>query len=96
MGKQIEHVAASVATETTTGVQGGLDVDVTVTIDGVDHEGEVTLVPDAINGGHCAYGPSADYWVSGGLLKVLQDSFEGASFREALSKIESAATAECG
>lgn len=91
MGKHM-HVAASAATETTTGVERGLDVDVTVTIDGIDHEGEVTLLPDEQTGEYGAWGQPAN-WISGSLLRVLETEFSGSDFRGALSQIESAARA---
>jgi hypothetical protein len=87
-------VATSVATETTTGVEGGKDVDVTVTVDGVDYDGEVTLVPDASGDGWRAYGDTADTWVSGDLLDKLTAAC-GIDLRSVLSAIESAAAEAC-
>lgn len=60
------EVKASNARPTNTGVEGALDVDVAVRIDGTEVEGEVTL--GKINGLWVAYGDAPDYWVSGGLL----------------------------
>lgn len=54
------------ASETSTGVEGAIDVDVTV--DGV--EGEVTLLLDH-NGDWTSWG-APDNWVSGRLLRIIQ------------------------
>jgi hypothetical protein len=89
------NVRTSIATETTTGVEGGLDVNVTVEINGLDCDGEVTLVQDSVNGGWCAYGPAPEYWVSGALLSWLQGLDEGYELTEILSKIERAAERSC-
>lgn len=89
------EVSASIATETTTGVERGLDVSVTVTIDGRDIEGEVTLVPrEDGSPGYASWGSSPDFWVSGGLLRELE-ALPGEDFRAALAEIESAAAKEC-
>lgn len=46
------------------GVEGSVDADVRLILpDREDIEVEVTLVPDPINGGWVAYGPSTDYWI---------------------------------
>lgn len=87
------HVAASVATPTTTGVEGALDVDVTVTIDGVEYDGEVTLVRDENDGRWSSWG-APDNWVSGRLLTQLR-KLEHHVFRDALTAIEEAASSEC-
>lgn len=93
------HVAASIATETTTGVDRGLDVDVTVTLpDGSEVDGEVTLVPNADGTpGYEAYGMGPDFWVSGPLLRALQGAYKGddEGLTEALREIERAAAKEC-
>lgn len=78
---------------TKTGVDGGLDIDVAVTIDGVSYEGEVTLVRDHGDEWR-AYGPSADYWISGALLAQLE-RLGADRMREALRAIEGAAAAAC-
>ncbi|MBX3264889.1 MAG: hypothetical protein KF782_34780 [Labilithrix sp.] len=90
------HVATGVVTETATGVEGGLDVGVTVTLpDGREVDGEVTLAPSdhASRPAYEAYGPSPDYWVSGGLLRALYAALDGDDLRDALEAIESAAAA---
>lgn len=93
------HVAASVATETTTGVARGLDVDVTVTLpDGEEVEGEVTLLPCADGRpGYESWGSGPDHWVSGALLRKLLKAYEGddAGLTDALSAIERAAAEQC-
>lgn len=67
-------IKASNARKTSYGVDGGMDVDVVVTVGGVElPAGEVTLVPDAINGGWMAYGYHPSMWVSGKLLAALPD-----------------------
>lgn len=69
----ISDIIVGVVSQTITGVEGALDVDVTVTLsDGTEHEGEVTLVRDR---GHAtawrAYGDEPSMWVEAGLLAAL-------------------------
>ena len=66
---QTQHsIEIGIATETTTGVEHGIDV--VVSVDGVD--GEVTLLPaeDGV-GGYGSWG-SPDHWVSGDLLVYIR------------------------
>jgi hypothetical protein len=84
------RVQASGVRPTDTGVDGGVDLDVTCEINGLSHEGEVTLVPSR-NGEYVAYGNSADMWVSGGLLSWLADIDEGRELADLLSDLESVA-----
>jgi hypothetical protein len=67
-----------------------MDVDVTVTIDGRDIDGEVTLVP--MDGGTYGSWGQPDHWVRSNLLSELR-SLSDDDFRFALDEIESAATA---
>jgi hypothetical protein len=87
------HVAASIATPTTTGVEGAMDVDVTVTIDGKEHDGEVTLVRSEQDGRWVSWG-QPDHWVSSKLLASLQ-ALPHHEFRSALNAIEEAASESC-
>lgn len=84
---------------TTTGVEGGVDVPVTVyTPNGATLSGEVTLAP-AQDGRpvYQAYGQSPDQWVSGALRDGLDAAAEGkGTLREYLEQIESAASAKAG
>lgn len=86
-------VTASVATETTTGVEGALDVDVTVEVDGVEYDGEVTLVRHEQTGDWGAWG-RPDNWVSGDLLRALGE-LSVDDFSLALTAIETAARESC-
>ena len=88
MSKQIE-ATADFARETDTGVEGAKDADVTVTIDGVEYEGEVTLVRHEQTGDWGSWG-SADNWVEGRLLDQLA-GLSSDDFRAALDAIEAAA-----
>lgn len=74
-------------------VAGATDVDITVTIDGTEHEGEVTLIPaeDRNACGRLVAWGSPDHWVDGKLLSVLKE-LDGRTFTEALKAIESAAS----
>jgi hypothetical protein len=88
-------VTVSVASPTTTGVEGALDVDVTVTLaDGTEVEGEVTLARREHDGAWAAYGDAPDYWISGALLAQLHRLGRRA-FRDACQEIESSAAAAC-
>jgi hypothetical protein len=88
-------VAVSVASPTTTDVEGALDVDVTVTLsDGTEIEGEVTLARREHDGAWAAYGDAPDYWISGALLARLH-CLGRRAFRGACQEIESSAAAAC-
>lgn len=101
----VTHVAASCPTPTTTGVDHGIDLDVTVTLsDGSELEGEVTLVP-AQDGRpeYEVYGPpgdgGAEYWVSSGLLDALAAACgddTGRRFPDGLREISDAAVTAAG
>lgn len=89
-------VEAGEVTETTTGVERGLDVGVTVTLpDGREIDGEVTLLPrEDGSPGYAAWG-SRDHWVSGDLLRALDEALSDDEVRDVLDEIESAASAAC-
>ncbi len=67
------HVEAGIATATDTGVEGGVDVCFTLTLDGVEHDGEVTLLPHA--DGRPGYGiwGVLDHWLDGRTVALLRD-----------------------
>lgn len=89
----VSRITVGTATETTTGVDGGVDVDVTVTLsDGAELSGEVTLVPDrAAPGEWRPYGDEPSMWVESSLLVGLGRCDD---LTAALSAIESAANEE--
>lgn len=91
-------VTAGAASKTTTGVERGLDVTLTVTLpDGREIEGEVTLLPAADGRPEYESWGSADQWVESRLLAAVRAAYpDYREFREALSEIEAAASAECG
>jgi hypothetical protein len=74
---------------TCTDTAGAIDIDVTVTINGVSLDGEVTLSPQQYDGALGAFG-DPDQWVSGGLLRHLR-MLDDSDFRTVLDTIESAA-----
>jgi len=87
------HVECSAPTAGTTGA-GGWDLDVTVTIDGREIEGELTLLPSEQDGRPSAWG-APDNWVSSGLLAGLRARSSGFdALRDMLSVIEAAASEE--
>jgi len=88
-------VVAKNVRATDTGVRGGKDVDIAVTLaSGETVRGEITMV----RGRACptmwvAYGQTADTWVSGPLLARLIAELEPAALRAALKTIEEQAAA---
>jgi len=80
-------VVAGSATETTTGVDGGLDVPFTITIGGLEHDGEVTLVKDH-EGEWWSWG-SLDHWLDGRTVGFLRD-LHGDEREDAICEIRSA------
>lgn len=94
--EQIE-IDASNALPTDTGIEGALDVTISLTRDDREiGEGYVTLVPDRINGGWQACGDSPDCWMEPGLcdavdaLKLSEDAA-----RELRGRIREAAADSC-
>jgi len=66
-------VVAGTASPTTTGVEGGIDVDFTLTLNGVEHEGEVTLLPhEDGRPGYSSWG-APDNWVDSRTLRAIRD-----------------------
>ena len=47
------------------------DISVTVVLDGVEVEGEATLLPDPHSGNYSSWG-DPDHWLSGNVLKALE------------------------
>ncbi len=90
-------VIAGDATETTTGVERGLDVPVTVTLpDGREVEGEVTLLP--AEDGRPTYESwgEPDHWVDGRLLRELRKAFPDYSdLRKILARLAAIAGEAC-
>jgi hypothetical protein len=74
---------------TCTDTAGAIDIDVTVTINGVTVNGEVTLAPQQYDGELGAFG-DPDQWVSGDLLRHLR-MLDDSGFRAVLNTIETAA-----
>lgn len=90
-------VTADYARETDTGVEGAMDVDVTIVLaSGPTMSGEVTMVRDRDSNsrlGWRSYGDGADHWVSGDLLGALRAHYADhvEDLRRALAEIECAA-----
>lgn len=82
-------IGTSNARPTSTGVDNGVDVNVTLIVDGVEHRGEVTLTP-AQDGRPTfeAYGSDPSMWVSGALWGIIRDLPD---YRSVLSGIEARA-----
>lgn len=94
---KILTVKAGTVRETTTGVERGLDVDVTVTLTGGRViEGKVTLLPAADGRPRYESWGDPDHWVDGRLLRDLRDAFPATGPHDALFEIESAASYRCG
>lgn len=69
------HVAISVGSPSDCSeAEGAMDYDVTLTIGRVEHEGGITLYPDRINGGMGPCGAPLDGWVSGEILRALDEA----------------------
>lgn len=82
-----EPTIAATNPRPSTTVDGGMDVDITVTLDGTRHTGTVTLTRNH-EGEWSSIGDGADCWVSPELLAALPD--EG--LRETLIAIRDAAS----
>jgi hypothetical protein len=97
-------VAAGVASEGATGVEGSYDVTFTLFwvtdemrergVHPCAHEGEVTLVRRVETGTWRAWGPSPDAWLDGRTVALLY-TWSESDRREALNAIEAACAAEC-
>lgn len=74
--------------------EGGLDVDFTLTLGTVEHDGEVTLVRRAQDGSWSSWG-ELSHWLDGRTVELLRGLPEELR-RDAIAKIESACAAECG
>lgn len=76
-----------------TGVEGGLDVDFTLTLsDGTEIDGEATLLPhEDGRPGYGAWG-APDNWVDGRTLAAIRDRDD---LREILAVIEASCADEC-
>ncbi len=84
-------ITATVSPSTCIGLPGARDVEVIVQIPGLEPiEGEVTLAPRPYDGRLAAYGPRPDQWVSGNLLRQLNQLCDR-DFRATLDAIEAAA-----
>lgn len=81
---------------TTTGVDKGLDVNFTLTLDGVDYEGEATLLPCADGRpGYESWG-SVDHWLDGATLAALRKlDLDDSDFRAVLDRISSECASVC-
>lgn len=88
------EITCGKAKATTTGVDGALDVPVTVVFGSLSMAGEVTLAKD-YDGGWVLYGPSADHWVSGALLRDLSMLCDAVRLREVLSSLSADAHWAC-
>ena len=87
------EIKASNPRPTAVGVKGGMDVDVTLNLAHTTAYGEVTLVPDRVNGGWGSLGAQPVHWVSPGLMSVL-DALGDRDLREVLGAIRDAAAPE--
>lgn len=63
MGR-LQKIDCNHLTPTQTGVDGGVDMDVRVHLNDHFVDVEVTLVPDAVNGGWTVYGSDPHQWCS--------------------------------
>ena len=66
------EVAVGRVSKSTTGVEEGVDVNFMLTIDGVEHEGEVTLLRHEQTGDWSSWG-SLDNWLDGRTCNLLRD-----------------------
>lgn len=64
-------VIAGNAAESVTGVDDGIDVQFVLSLDGVEHSGEVTLLKDR-DGDWWSWG-SLDHWLDGRTVGLLRD-----------------------
>jgi hypothetical protein len=82
-------VIAGAATKTTTGVERGVDVDFTLTLNGEDIDGEVTLRPhEDGRPGYGSWGDAAN-WVDGAVLARIR-GLDHHEYRQILLAIEDA------
>jgi len=71
------HIASSIGTPSAfypadeQAANGALDYELTLTIDGVEIEGSVTLYRDEANGGMGTCGTPRDGWCSGDLIRAI-------------------------
>lgn len=86
------------ATKTTTGVERGLDVTVSVTLpSGRTIECDTTILP--AEDGRPVYERwgSLDHWLSGGVIRALRTEYAGRDdMGDAIDAIEAAASRACG
>lgn len=77
-----------------TGVRPSWDLDCDITVDGVELRGELTMVPGR-DGEPCAYGSTADHWMSGGLLSALEAACgdDESRLRQILGDVQATASA---
>jgi hypothetical protein len=86
---------AGTSRPTTTGVEGAVDVPVTLQIAGRTVRGEVTLLPADDGRPVFERWGDADHWVSGDLLRELRE-LPHHEYRDALTTIEAAASKAAG
>lgn len=87
---QHEITASNPRPSTTVETDGAMDIDVTLTVDGVTTEGEVTLCPAQYDGSLASWG-DPEHWVSGALLAAVRRIGDDAAERTLLDEIEAAA-----
>lgn len=82
-------VVAGVASKTTTDVERGIDVDFSLTLDGEEMDGEVTLLPH--EDGRRGFGRwgSVDNWLDGATVRRIRD-LDRDTWSDVLSAIETA------
>lgn len=78
------HVEAGIATATDTGVEGAIDVCFMLTLDGVEHYGEVTLCRH--EDGRPGYGSwgGRDHWLDGSTVALLRDCEDDGDILDAI------------
>jgi hypothetical protein len=84
------------ATQTTTGVERGMDATVSVWLPGATIEVDVTLLP--AKDGRPVYERwgTLDHWMDGRSIKILHAALSGPRLSDAIDAIEAAASRACG
>lgn len=89
------HVIASHVRPTDTGVDGALDVDVEIAVDGCEFAGEVTLVRRDDRREEWAAWGGRDHWVQGALLRALDAHLSDRRVKDVLEEVEAVAAEAC-
>jgi hypothetical protein len=84
------------ATQTTTGVERGMDVTVSARLPGATIEVEVTLLPAEDGRPMYERWGALDNWMDSRSIKLLRAAVSGSNLSDAIDAIEAAASAACG